>query len=113
MYVPCILAGGVILTWFKSMRTLFGRLKKNKSGQAVKPTTAQQVWTLKCFKFLEAHLTIRTDTRQLGNVVVPVEDEKEGGDNDDATSLASALSSSQAPEWYAAQHVSGRHQSSL
>ena len=63
--------------WFKSMRTLFGRLKKKKSGQAVKPMTARQVWTLRCFKFLEAHLTIQTDTRQLGKVVVPVEVKEE------------------------------------
>ena len=62
MYVPCILAGGAILTWFKSMRTVFGKLKKKKSGQAVKPITTHQVWTLRCFKFLEAHVTIWTDT---------------------------------------------------
>ena len=98
MYVPCILAGGVILTWFKSMRTLFGRLKKKKSGQAVKPTTACQGWTLKCFKFLEAHLTILTDTHQVGKVVVPVEveeEEEEVGDDDNTASLASARISSQ------------------
>ena len=96
MYVPCILAGGMILTWFKSMRTVFGTLKKKKSGQAVKPMTAHQVWTLRCFKFLEAHLIIWTHTRQFGTMVVPTEME-EGGDDDDAASLASACSSSQAP----------------
>ena len=54
---------------------------------------------MKSFKFLEAQLTIQTDTRQLGKVVVPaeVEEEEEGGDDDDATSLASAHSSSQSP----------------
>ena len=71
MYVPCILSGNAVLIWFKSMRTLFGRLKKKKSGQALKPTTARQVWTLT--DFLEAHLTICMDTRQLGKVVVPAE----------------------------------------
>ena len=76
------------------MRTLFGRLKKKKSGQALKPTSARQVWTLTDFKFLEAHLTIRMDTRQLGKVVVPMEmeEEEEGGDDDDAASLACAHS---------------------
>ena len=79
------------------MRTVFGKLKKEKSGQAVKPTTAQQQWTLRCFKFLEAHMTIRTDTRQLGKVVLPAEVEEEGGDNDDAASLGSTRSSRQLP----------------
>ena len=62
MYVPCILPGGAILTWFKSMRTVFGKLKKKKPGQVVKPTTARQEWTLRSFKFPEAYLTIQTDT---------------------------------------------------
>ena len=85
------------------MRTLFGWLKKKKSGNALKPTTAQQVWTLNSFKFVEAHLTIHTDTRQLGKVVVPTlqaeVEEEERGDDDDAASLASnsACSSSQEP----------------
>ena len=78
MYVPCILVGNAVLTWFKSMRTLFGRLKKKKSGPALKPMTARQVGTLNSFKFLEAHLMIRTDTRQLGMVVVPLRGRGEG-----------------------------------
>ena len=101
MYVPCILSCTAVLTWFKSMRMLFGRLKK-KSGQAVKPTTARQVWTLTNFQFLEAHLTIRMDTHQLGKVVVPAlpaDKEEEGGDDDDAdaASLTSARSSTLPP----------------
>ena len=94
---------------------LFGRLKKKRSGQALKPMTARQVWTLTNFKFLEAHLTICTDTRHLGTVVVPaeVEEEENAGDDDDAPSLASARSSSQVPSgMQPAQHVSGRPQSS-
>ena len=77
MYVPCILSGNAVPTWFKSMRMLFGRLKENKSGHALKPTPAWQVWTLNSFKFLEAHLMIRMDTRRLGKVVVPTEEEEE------------------------------------
>ena len=83
---------------------LFGQLKK-KSGQALKPMTARQVWTLTNFKFLKTHLTICMNTHQLGKVVVPtlpadVEEEEEmGGDDDDAdaASLASPRSSSQPP----------------
>ena len=108
MYVPRILPDGALLTWFKSIRTIFGKLKKKKSGQAVKPTTARQERTLRSFKFLEAHLTIRTDTRQLGKVLLPPDVEEEA-DDDDAVSLGSAHSSSQLPS---AQHVSSRPQSS-
>ena len=80
------LAGGAILTWFKSMRIVFGKLKKKKSGQAVKPTTAREMWTLRCFKFIEAHLTIWTNTHQLSKVMLPMlVEEEEGGD----TALAS------------------------
>ena len=32
--------------------------------------------TLRCFKFLEANLTIQTDTRQLGKVTLPTEVEE-------------------------------------
>ena len=79
------------------MRTVFGKLKKKKSGQAAKVTTACQDWTMMLFKFLEAHLTIRTDTRQLGKV--PQAMEEEAADNDDASSVRSSsqpLSASQA-----------------
>ena len=73
MYVPCILSGTAVSTWFKTMRTLFGRMKKKtKSGQAAKPNTARQLWTLQNFQFLEAHLAIWTETRELGRVLVPV-----------------------------------------
>ena len=50
------------------MRTLFSQLKK-KLGQAAKPTTARQVYTLQNFKFLEGHLTVHTEIQQLGKVV--------------------------------------------
>ena len=64
MYVPCILSGTAITIWFKSMHTLFGRLKKKtKSGQAAKANTASQLWTLQNFQFLEAHPASWTETR--------------------------------------------------
>ena len=46
MFVPCILSGTAITTWFKSMQTLLGYLKKKtKLGQAAKSHTARQSWT--------------------------------------------------------------------
>ena len=100
MYVPCILSGTAVSAWVKAMRTLFGRLKKKtKSGQAAKANTARQLWTLQNFQFLETHLAIRMETRQLGRVPVPVLpvdlEEEEGGDDD--ASLMCGRSSSQSP----------------
>ena len=80
------------------MHTLFGRLmKKTKSGQAAKANTARQLWTLQNFQFVEAHLAIWTETRQLGRVLVPTlpvdqveeKEEEEGGDDDDTASRSS------------------------
>ena len=82
------------------MRTVFGKLKKKKSAQAAKANTAHQDWTMRSFKFLEAHLIIRTDTRQLGKVPqVMEEEEEEEADDDYASSVRSSsqpLSSAEA-----------------
>ena len=102
MYVPCILSDSTVSTWFKPMRTFFGRLKKKKSGQAAKAHTARQKWTLSNFQFLSAHVCIWMGTSQLGRVptqvlqVDPVA-EDEGGDDDDAASVTSSQAPSQLP----------------
>ena len=99
MYVPRILSDSAVSTWFKSMWTLFGCLKKQtKLGQPAKPKTARQQWTLVNFQFISAHLSIWMDTSQLSRVSAPrlqldLEEEEEGGDDDDAASR----NSSQAP----------------
>jgi len=54
--------------WLQSMRTMFGRLQKKKSGQATPQHTARQKWILNSFSFLAPHLVLKTDTRQLGLV---------------------------------------------
>ena len=96
MFVPCILAGTHVHTWFKSMRTLFRRLtKKKSSGQATKVLTARQRWMVANFQFLSAHLTIRTPHSQLGRVPIPATvSVAEGDDNEDD---AISVSSSQVP----------------
>ena len=88
MCVPCILSAIVVKT-FQSMRTLFGQLKKKTSGQGAKPLTARQKWTKANFSFLSAHHS------QLGKVQTPalqvdLEGEDEGGDDEDAASVASS-----------------------
>ena len=72
MYVPCILSATTVMTWFKSMRTLFSCLKKKTSGQAAKALTARQKWAMANFQFLSAHLCIRADDSQLDRVHTPV-----------------------------------------
>ena len=91
MCVPCILSGGAIRTWYQSMRTLFGRLKKKTSGQGAKQLTARQHWTKENFSFLSSHLVIWAEHSQLGKVPTPVlpvdpEGEDERGDDEDAIS---------------------------
>ena len=66
--IELALSGNLIWQWFKNMRTVFGKLKKKKSGQAATTLTARQVWTITSFKFLEKHLVIRSDSRKLGQV---------------------------------------------
>ena len=53
-------------TWLTNMRTVFGRLKKKKSGQNDKPLTARQKFIRDRFQFLNAHLQVRSTTRVLG-----------------------------------------------
>ena len=50
------------------MRTVYGKLRRTKSGQARKPLTARQSWTLLSFQFLKQHVSVRTFTRQLGQM---------------------------------------------
>ena len=71
MCAPCILSALAVKTWFQSMRMLFGQLKKKTSGQAAKPLTARQKWTMVNFQFLSAHQCIRADHSQLGRVHTP------------------------------------------
>lgn len=65
-------SGSDLFLWFKSQRTIFGRLvKKTKSGQALQALqvlTPRQKWLIKSFQFLNQHMVIRTESRQLGKV---------------------------------------------
>ena len=85
---------------------MHGRLKKKTSGQAAKKLTARQAWNCDNFDFLESHLVIRAEHSQLGKMMTPAlpvdqEGEEEGGEDDDATSVASSqlpISSQAAPQ---------------
>ena len=90
------------MTWFKSMMTLFGHLKKKTSGQAAKALTARQKWMMANFQFLSAHLCIYADHSQLDRVHTPAlqvdpKGEDEGGVNEDAASVTSIQEPSQLP----------------
>ena len=105
MCVPCILSGGDVKMWYNSNRTMYGRLKKKTSGQAAKKLTARQQWNQDNFSFLQSHLVIHAEHSQLSKVMTPalpvdLEGEDEGGEDNDATSVASSqlpISSQAAP----------------
>lgn len=54
------LRGKDIMLWFKSQRTIYGRLKKKKSGHAPQSLTARQRWVLRTFSFLSPYLIARS-----------------------------------------------------
>lgn len=53
------LQGKDIMLWFKSQRTIYGRLKKKKSGLAPQSLTARQRWVMRTFSFLSPYLIAR------------------------------------------------------
>ena len=57
------LTKGQLDTWYKSMRTSFGKLTQKKSGQAAKSLTEREQWILIVFDFLKTHIT-RVPSRQ-------------------------------------------------
>ena len=63
--------GKEVFLWYKSQRTIYGRLKKKKSGEGAKAKTARQEWLLRAFSFLGSHVVIRSERRQLGSIPVP------------------------------------------
>ena len=105
MCVPCILSGSDVKMWYNSNRTMYGRLKKKTSGQAAKKLTARQQWNRDNFGFLQAHLVICAEHSKLVKVTIPAlpvdpEGEDEGGEDNDAASVASSqlpVSSQDAP----------------
>jgi hypothetical protein len=60
-----------VFSWFRSMRTMYGKLlKKSKSGQAKEKMTDRQSWLLHSFTFLDSHLRVQGETRHLGEVSI-------------------------------------------
>ena len=51
-----------------SMRTMFGKINKKKSGQARIDVTTRQTWLVTNFGFLTEYLLPKTKTKQLGQV---------------------------------------------
>ena len=60
------MSGRLIWTWFRNMRTVYGKLKKVVSGLSAKPFTAHKQWVWAFFEFLESHLLVCAETRTLG-----------------------------------------------
>ena len=55
-----MILGKDIMLWFKSQRTIYGRLKKKKSWQNAQTLTARQRWVLRTFNFLSPYLIARS-----------------------------------------------------
>ena len=47
-------------TWFKSLRTMFGKLAKTVSGQGAPKYTERQKWVLDRLSFLKDHLIVKS-----------------------------------------------------
>ena len=104
MYIPCILLGNAVLTWFKSMRTLFGLAQEEEVRPGSETHDCQASVDFDQVQVPQGTLDDlhgHPPARQGGGPALPVEVEKEeeGGDDADAdaASLASAHSSSQVP----------------
>ena len=84
--------GAELLIWFKSQRTIFGRLKKKKSRDGAKPKTARQEWVMRAFSFLGAHVVIRSERRQLGSIPVPDEEDQEDQEDQEEDPIQTQVS---------------------
>uniref|UniRef100_UPI0035902515 uncharacterized protein n=1 Tax=Myxine glutinosa TaxID=7769 RepID=UPI0035902515 len=82
--------GDQLAIWWKSQSTMYGRLHKKKSGQAVTRMTERQKWNLTNFSFLKSHIAVRTVTKQLGKVPCPEPEEDDGPPSDADITSASA-----------------------
>ena len=60
------LTGKQLSTWLRSIRTRYGRLTKDKSGQARRDLTAREKWILQVFHFFGRHIVRQKKTRTLG-----------------------------------------------
>ena len=70
------LSSDIIWGWFRNMRTVYGKLKKKKSGQAAETMTPRQQWTTRRLAFLDSHLKVVGESRKLGHVSIFCEQHK-------------------------------------
>ena len=59
------------MAWFSNIRTMHGKIAKwRKSRQAEESFIPQQQWTLRSFSFLDTHLSVQLESRELGQVCI-------------------------------------------
>ena len=56
-------------TWYKTVRTQFGKLSKRKSGDGSRELSDRDRWVLTSFDFLKTHI-VRVTSRQAGGVSI-------------------------------------------
>ena len=89
MFVLCILALTDVATWLKSMRTLYGCLRKlPASGQPPKVLTARQRWMMSNLQFLLTHMSVCAPDSQLGKITVASTVTVVEGDDDDEDAIS-------------------------
>lgn len=64
-----------IRLWYRSQRTILGKVQKKKSGQKRCNLTARQKWVKRNLRFLRRHIVHRPQGSQLGQIPVDEEDE--------------------------------------
>lgn len=64
-----------IRLWYRSQRTILGKVQKKKSGQKRFNLTARQKWVERNLGFLRKHIVHRPQGSQLGQIPVDEEDE--------------------------------------
>ncbi|XP_060758189.1 uncharacterized protein LOC132868911 isoform X3 [Neoarius graeffei] len=80
-----------IVTWFKTQRTAFTRLKSGKNGQAKHPLTHRAQWVQDKFQFLAPHLRMRKNVTSFPPLPSPTQN------SDDDQEVAMAESSDAPP----------------
>lgn len=61
----------LLKTWYSSLRTRFGRLRKFSSGQGPPEMTERDLWIIRSFEFLKPHI-IEVPKRTLVSVCIPI-----------------------------------------
>ena len=89
----------MLMVWYNSLRTRYGRLLKTKSGQGVAERTERDEWIMQNFNFLQNHI-YQSQSRSINPVKkaacsarpATIDDVEDGGFEDDEMDVTSEVS---------------------